>query len=89
MSFQQIAVLKSFTMSAIAVLALWLKMDAEQSSVIRLDRGTKQQAFRHRSARTPPGQISTCLKRLDGLRGGEAPALDHIFLPGAEDYWIA
>jgi hypothetical protein len=32
--FQQIAVVNSFTMSAIAVLARWLKMDAEETRVL-------------------------------------------------------
>ena len=36
--FQQIAVVNSFTVAAIAVLARWLKMDAEETSVCRLDR---------------------------------------------------
>ncbi len=31
--FQQIAVVNSFTVSAIAVLARWLKMDAEETRV--------------------------------------------------------
>ena len=40
-----IAVLKSFTMSAIAVLALWLKMNAEKTHVLWLDRNAEQCAF--------------------------------------------
>jgi hypothetical protein len=40
--FQQIAVVNSFTVSAIAVLARWLKMDAEETSVRRLDRNAEQ-----------------------------------------------
>ena len=38
-------------MCAIAALALRLKMDAEESSVVRLDRYAEQQAFEGRSAR--------------------------------------
>jgi hypothetical protein len=45
LSFQQIAVLKSFTVSAIAVLALWPKMNAEKTRVLWLDRNAKQRAF--------------------------------------------
>ena len=45
MSFQQIAVLKSFTMSAIAVLALWLKMNTEKARVLWRDRNAEQCAF--------------------------------------------
>ena len=45
MSFQQIAVLKSFTMSGIAVLTLWLKMNAEKTRVLWLDRNAEQRAF--------------------------------------------
>jgi hypothetical protein len=45
LSFQQIAVLKSFTMSAIAVLTLWLKMNAEKTRVLWLDRDAEQCAF--------------------------------------------
>ena len=45
MSFQKIAVLKSFTMSGIAVLALWLKMNAEKTRVLWLDRNAEQCAF--------------------------------------------
>jgi hypothetical protein len=33
-SFQQTAVVNSFTVSAIAVLARWLKMDAEETRVL-------------------------------------------------------
>ena len=40
-SFQQIAVVNSFTVSVLAVLALWLKMDAEETSVCRLDRNAE------------------------------------------------
>lgn len=36
-SFQQIAVVNSFMVSAIAALARWLKMDAEKTRVLRLD----------------------------------------------------
>ena len=46
MSFQQIAVLKSFTMSAIAALALWLKVNAEEVRVLWLYRNSEQCAFR-------------------------------------------
>jgi hypothetical protein len=45
LTFQQIAVLKSFTMSAIAVLALWLKVNAEKTCVLWLDRNSEQCAF--------------------------------------------
>ena len=45
MSFQQIAVPKSFTMFAIAVLALWPKMNAEKTRVLWLDRNAEQCAF--------------------------------------------
>jgi hypothetical protein len=40
--FQQIAVVNSFTVSAIAVLARWLKMDAEETCVLGLDRDAEQ-----------------------------------------------
>jgi hypothetical protein len=40
--FQQIAVVNSFTVAAIAVLALWLKMDAEETRVLGLDRNAEQ-----------------------------------------------
>jgi hypothetical protein len=40
--FQQIAVMNSFTVSAIAVLARWLKMDAEETRVLGLDRDAEQ-----------------------------------------------
>ena len=45
MSFQQIAVLKSFKMSAIAVPVLWPKMNAEKTRVLWLDRNAEQCAF--------------------------------------------
>jgi len=45
LSYQQIAVLKSFTMSGIAVLALWPKMNAEKTRVLWLDRNADQCAF--------------------------------------------
>jgi hypothetical protein len=51
LSFQQIAVLKSFTISAIAVLAFWLKMNAEKTRVLWLNRNTEEQAFSSREAR--------------------------------------
>jgi hypothetical protein len=35
-------VVNSFTVSAIAVFARWLKMDAEETCVLRLDRNTEQ-----------------------------------------------
>jgi hypothetical protein len=35
-------VVNSFTVSVLAVLALWLKMDAEETSVRRLDRNAEQ-----------------------------------------------
>jgi len=41
-SFLQIAVVNSFTVSAIPVLARWLKMDAEKTCVFWLDRNTEQ-----------------------------------------------
>ena len=44
-------VLKSFTVSVIAVLALWLKMNAEKTRVLWLDRNAEQCAFRCRGAR--------------------------------------
>ena len=42
--FQQIAVVNSlsFTVAAIAVLARWLKMDAEETRVLGLDRNAEQ-----------------------------------------------
>jgi hypothetical protein len=39
------AVVHSFTVSAFAVLARWLKMDAEETSVLRLDRNAEQSTF--------------------------------------------
>jgi hypothetical protein len=45
LSFQQIAVLKSFAMSAIAALALWLKMNAQKARILWLDRNAEQCAF--------------------------------------------
>ena len=51
MSFQQIAVVNSFAMSVLAALALRLKMDAEETSVVRLDRYAEQEALEGRSAR--------------------------------------
>jgi hypothetical protein len=44
-------VVNSFAMSVLAALALRLKMDAEETSVVRLDRYAEQQAFEGRSAR--------------------------------------
>jgi hypothetical protein len=41
-SFQQIAVVNSFAMSVLAALALRLKMDAEETSVVRLHRYAEQ-----------------------------------------------
>jgi hypothetical protein len=41
-SFQQIAVVNSFMVSALALLARWLKMDAEETNVRRLDRNAEQ-----------------------------------------------
>jgi hypothetical protein len=35
-------VVNSFTVSVLAVLALWLKMDAEETRVRRLDRNAEQ-----------------------------------------------
>jgi len=40
--FQQIAVMNSFTVSAIAVLVRWLEMDAEETCVLGLDRDAEQ-----------------------------------------------
>ena len=40
--FQQIAVVNSFMVSAIAVLARWLEMDAEETCVLWLDRNAEQ-----------------------------------------------
>jgi len=42
MSLQQIAVVNSFTVSVLAALALWLKMDADEPSVLRLYRNSEQ-----------------------------------------------
>jgi hypothetical protein len=39
---QQIAVVNSFTVSAVAMLAGWLKMDAQETCVLRLDRDAEQ-----------------------------------------------
>jgi hypothetical protein len=41
-AFQQIAGVHSFMMSSIAELARWLKMDAEETSVLWLDRNAEQ-----------------------------------------------
>jgi hypothetical protein len=41
----------SFTVSVLAVLALWLKMDAEETSVLRLDLNAEELAFKARPAR--------------------------------------
>ena len=41
-SLQELAEVNSFTMCAIAALARWLKMDAQKTSVLRLDRNAKQ-----------------------------------------------
>src|SRR5712692_3167238 len=49
--FQQIAVVNLFTVSAIAVLARWLKMDAEETRVLGLDRDAEQLALRGRRVR--------------------------------------
>jgi hypothetical protein len=35
-------VVNSFALSVLAALALWLKMDAEETSVLRLDRYAEQ-----------------------------------------------
>jgi len=35
-------VVNSFTVSVLAVLALWLKIGAEETSVLRLDRNAEQ-----------------------------------------------
>jgi hypothetical protein len=51
LSFQQIAILNSFTMSAFALLVLWLKVNAEKTRVLWLDRNTEQCAFRRRVVR--------------------------------------
>jgi len=40
--FQQIAAVNSFTVAAIAVLARWLKMDAQKIYVLWLNRNTEQ-----------------------------------------------
>ena len=40
--FQPIAVVNSFTVSAIAVLVRWLEMDAEKTRVLWLDRDAEQ-----------------------------------------------
>ena len=45
-SFRRIAVVNSFTMSAITVLARWLEMDAEKARVLWPDRNAEQSAFR-------------------------------------------
>src|SRR5260370_41661649 len=44
--------MNSFAMSVLPVLALRPKMDAEETSVVWLDRCTEQQTFRNQSART-------------------------------------
>ena len=49
--FQQIAVVNSFTVSTIAVLARWLKMDAEKTRVLWLDWDAEQLALRGREVR--------------------------------------
>ena len=41
----------SFMVSTIAALARWLKMDAEETSVLWLDRNAEQQAFEGRPGR--------------------------------------
>ena len=41
----------SFMVSTTAVLARWLKMDAEETSVLRLDCNAEQQAFEGRPGR--------------------------------------
>ena len=41
-SFQKIAAVNSFMMSAIAVVAGWLEMDAEKAGVLWLDRNAEQ-----------------------------------------------
>src|SRR5262249_5338374 len=41
-----------WTQRTLLTLTFRLKMDAEENSVVRLDRCAEQQAFRHRSART-------------------------------------
>lgn len=47
-AFQQIAGVHSFMVSTIAVLVRWLKMDAEETSVLWLDRNAEEQAFEAR-----------------------------------------
>jgi hypothetical protein len=44
--------MNSFAMSVLPALALRLKMDAEETSVVRLDRQGEQEAFEGRSARS-------------------------------------
>ena len=50
-SFQQIAVANSFMLSVLAVLVHWLKMDAQKTYVLWLNRNTQEQAFSGRGAR--------------------------------------
>jgi glycosyltransferase involved in cell wall biosynthesis len=50
-SFQKIAAVNSFMMSAIAVVAGWLKMGAEETYVLWLDRDAEQLTHRSRGAR--------------------------------------
>jgi hypothetical protein len=50
-SFQKIAVVNSFMVSAIAVLARWLKMDAEETCIRWLDRDAERLTFGGRGAR--------------------------------------
>src|SRR6516162_3892056 len=59
-SFLQIAVVNSFAMSVLAMLDLGLKMDAEQTSVFRLDRYTEQAASEDRLARARRVAVSFC-----------------------------
>ena len=51
MSFQQIVEANSFTVCAAAVLVYRLKMHAQKTYVLRLNRNTEEQAFSGRGAR--------------------------------------
>src|SRR3984893_15959889 len=50
-SFQQLAVANSFMVSVLTVLVHWLKMDAQKTYVLWLNRNTEEQAFSGRGAR--------------------------------------
>src|SRR3984893_18649029 len=58
-SFQQLAVANSFMVSVLTVLVHWLKMDAQKTYVLWLNRNTEEQAFSGRGARAR--QVATHL----------------------------